>query len=111
MFSADELRWLRAAAVEAILTRRRRGEFVPVGLRSAVTRIDSLSTCVISVVGSGRNGAAPQSDWIDANEASALIGCTPRRVRQIAPQLGGRRVGRRWLFQRECVEEHANGRG
>jgi len=111
MFTPDELRWLRAAAVEAILTRRRRGEFVPTGLRSAIARIDDSLKCGISPGGNDRNAVTAQSEPIDVNQAAVMIGCTPRRVRQIAPQLGGRRVGDRWIFQREAIVEHADGRG
>lgn len=111
MIAPDELRWLRAAAAEAILTRRRRREFVPTPLQSALARIDDMLTSGIAANGNDRKDAAAQSESIDINTAAALIGLTPRRVRQLAPQLGGERVGGRWIFQRREILEHADGRG
>jgi hypothetical protein len=111
-FTAEQWRWLRAAAVEAILARRRRREFVPLALQEAVASIDAAApTCAISASGNVRNVTAPQSkSMITTSEVAALLGCSPRRVRQLAPQLGGQQLGRSWIFDRDAIGEHADGR-
>ncbi|WP_165607719.1 helix-turn-helix domain-containing protein [Mycolicibacter heraklionensis] len=73
--------------------------------------IDDVLTGAASVRGSGNEGAAKPSGYeLDSTEAAAVIGVSARRIRQIAAQLGGRRVGGRWLFERAAIEEHADGR-
>lgn len=46
-------------------------------------------------------------DEIGTLEASALLGVTPRRVRQLAAGGLGRQVGGRWLIDRTAVEAYA----
>lgn len=45
----------------------------------------------------------PLPHEITTREASVLLGLTERRVRQLAPVLGGRRVGSGWLLDRSAV--------
>ncbi|ETT28028.1 hypothetical protein RAJCM14343_2739 [Rhodococcus aetherivorans] len=49
-------------------------------------------------------------DWITSDQAAGLLGCTPRQARRLAPLLGGRLTGGRWLIDRLAVEEHRAGR-
>jgi hypothetical protein len=55
-------------------------------------------------------GESKQDDLVDTAEAAALLGITSRRVRQIAPDLGGWRCGWGYVFPRANVIEYANGR-
>lgn len=43
--------------------------------------------------------------WIDAKDAAALLGVTPRQARNRAEELGARKSGVRWLFDRDALEE------
>jgi excisionase family DNA binding protein len=47
-------------------------------------------------------------DLITTSEAADMIGCIPRRVRQLIAEgrLAGRRMGRDWLVQRASVEAY-----
>lgn len=50
---------------------------------------------------------APSSDVMDAIEAAQRLGVSVRRVQQLAPQLGGRKIGQRWVFDRDRIIEEA----
>jgi hypothetical protein len=43
-------------------------------------------------------------------EAAEALGKSHRQTRRLAPKLGGQRVGRSWLVDRQAVEEHLAGR-
>jgi hypothetical protein len=47
------------------------------------------------------------SSPLSAEQAAALLDLTPRRVRQLADQLGGRRIRGRWEFDRDNVTAEA----
>jgi len=53
------------------------------------------------------SGNAGNADIMSSDEAAYRLGITSRRVRQLAEagQLPGRRVGRRWTFTREEIDE------
>ena len=44
-------------------------------------------------------------------EAAIILGCTPRRVRQIHTDLDGELVGNQWVFRRQTVAEYADAKG
>lgn len=48
-------------------------------------------------------------ETVSTQEAANLLGRSPRTVRRLAPQLGGRRVGGVWLLDRQAVTEEAEG--
>jgi len=47
---------------------------------------------------------------VPIEEAAAELGCSKRQARRIAPELGGRIVGGRWLIDRQALTEHIEGR-
>lgn len=49
------------------------------------------------------------NEWITAAEAAPLLGCSPRQARRLAPSLGGRLAGGRWLLDPHAVREHIDG--
>lgn len=70
-----------------------------------------------AVIGNESNCCAEQLDHgeereelIGCIEAAAILGCKPRRVRQLAADLDGQHVGRAWVFKRSLVIEYADGR-
>lgn len=54
--------------------------------------------------------APGEHDDMTTDEAARLLGCTARQARRLAPVLGGRLVGGRWLLDRQAVAEHLEGR-
>ena len=55
-------------------------------------------------------GGHPETvDMISTDDAARLLGCSTRTCQRLAPQLGGRRVGRSWLLDRAAVLEHREG--
>jgi excisionase family DNA binding protein len=48
-------------------------------------------------------------DWVDVNEAAAILEVDPRQVRNLVAHglLDARKVGRMWLISEEAVEERA----
>lgn len=47
---------------------------------------------------------------VPIEQAAAELGCSKRQARRIAPELGGRIVGGRWLIDRHALNEHLEGR-
>lgn len=52
---------------------------------------------------------AGQGDYVTTDQAADLLHCSPRTARRLAPALGGRLVGGRWLLDRQAVAEHKEG--
>lgn len=107
-------RWLnvaRQAVHIAELARRRNG--LPASTDYAALLV-ALNTAV------SRNGhnvtdpepvAAPsnQPDELTVEEAAHMLHKSKRQTQRMAPRLGGRLVGGRWLLDRRAVEEHLGG--
>jgi excisionase family DNA binding protein len=53
--------------------------------------------------------AAGEPEDMTTDEAARLLGYSTRQVRRLAPALGGRLVGGRWLVDRQAVSEHKEG--
>ncbi len=53
--------------------------------------------------------AVAEHDLMTIHEAAEALGVSERTARRLAPQLGGRLVGGRWLLDRQCVAEHISG--
>ena len=49
------------------------------------------------------------ADDMTTEEAAELLGVSRRTARRLAPALGGRLVGGRWLLDRQAVTEHLEG--
>lgn len=49
------------------------------------------------------------TDFIAVSAAADLLGASERTARRLAPRLGGRKIGGRWLVDRQAVVEHAAG--
>lgn len=47
---------------------------------------------------------------IGTQEASMILGCSTRRVRDLAADLDGVKVGRDWTFRRDAVENYREGK-
>lgn len=43
-------------------------------------------------------------------DAASALHCSARQARRLAPALGGRRVGGRWVYDHQAVLEHIEGR-
>lgn len=50
-----------------------------------------------------------EPEGMTTTEAAALLGCSTRTATRLAPKLGGRLVGGRWLLDRQAVTEHKEG--
>ena len=50
-----------------------------------------------------------QSEEVTTAQAASMLDCSARTARRKAPQLGGRLVGGRWLFDRQAVADHNEG--
>jgi len=48
--------------------------------------------------------------WLSCGEAAALLGCSDRTARRLAPGLGGEKIAGCWMIDREALEEHIAGR-
>lgn len=50
------------------------------------------------------------AEYMTTDDAARLLGISPRTARRLAPGLGGRKVGGRWLVDALAVREHLDGR-
>ena len=107
----EEISWARAAVAETMIRRHRTGEPVPPQFPGLLRRFDDILTSKAgSADGTSDTDGASHFDLISTAEAAAIIGTSEEWTRRIARQLGGRRVGRRWVFRRADVIEHKLGR-
>lgn len=56
-----------------------------------------------------RTPAALHAEGMTTEQAADMLGKSTRQVRRLAPQLGGRKVGRAYLLDRAAVLEFAEG--
>jgi len=106
-------RWLavaRQAVHGANLARNRNG--LPASADYAALA-DALAEAMSRPRQCDTDTAAPQAlskpDELTVQEAMAVLGKSRRSVQRMAPRLGGRMVGGRWLLDRRAVEEHLDG--
>lgn len=98
----------RAAVAEAVVRRRQRRELVPLAMRDLLARLDGLLlTSAANGTVAGQNSA--KLELIGTTEAAQILGCCQEWVRRISTKLGGKRIGGRWVYPREAVEEHRDG--
>lgn len=50
------------------------------------------------------------ADTVTSDQAAELLGVSARTARRLAPKLGGRLIGGRWLLDRQAVAEHIEGK-
>ena len=76
-----------------------------------------LDTILSALAGSGHADSSHDdvaetgttTEFLDVAAAARLLNCSTRTARRLAPKLGGRQVGGRWLIDRLAVEEHLAG--
>lgn len=107
-------RWLavaRHALHVATLARRRNG--LPqsrdyAALAAALTAAMSRSRQCVTV-GLPDESPLMEPDELTVEEAMTLLGKSRRSVQRLAPRLGGRLIGGRWVLDRRAVDEHLDG--
>ncbi|AXY51706.1 hypothetical protein KI427_10280 [Rhodococcus ruber] len=107
LLRGDAVETLRFAVRAAVAGRRRNGLRVP----------PDLAALAAAVSGAGRSDTIPEDvpndeerQWITIKEAAQMLECSDRQTRRLAPGLGGRLTGGRWLLDRHAVTEHLEGR-
>ncbi len=76
--------------------------------------LDDLAAAVTALTSATGQSDMPDAsggdtDYVDIETAAGLLGCSTRQARRLAPRLGGRLVGGRWLVDRLAVAEHIEG--
>lgn len=107
-------RWLavvRQAVFAANVARRRNG--LP-DSRDYAAVLGSIAAAMSpvghNVVDSGVVAAVSiPPEELTVEEAAGMLARSHRQVQRMAPKLGGRRIGGRWLLDRRAVEEHVEG--
>jgi hypothetical protein len=76
-----------------------------------------VAAAIVSRTGQTDTAATPISDdlpceipTIPIRDAAALLGYSPRQTRRLAPKLGGRMIGGRWLLDQHAITEHLEGK-
>jgi hypothetical protein len=109
--AGDDLHAAYYCAAEVTRSRRRTGQPIPVWLRWHYDRLDTAFR--MSDLGQESDcdtGQLDQDKLITAREVGAILGCSKRQAQRLAPGLGGRIVGARWLLSQNAVLEHAKGK-
>lgn len=82
-------------------------------IRNGLPPLPGLDRLRAVLTAPGHPDAVPDApcdpETVTTREAAALLGCSERTVRRLAPLLGGRNVGGRWLLDRAAVHEHRAG--
>ncbi len=82
--------------------------------RNGLPRVAALDALAAAVAAPGQpdspNDPVGEADDVTTEQAAEMLGVSLRTVRRLAPGLGGRLVGGRWLLDRQAVTEHINGR-
>lgn len=78
-----------------------------------VAAVDALAALVEPVTDPGHpdsgEGPTVEPEGMTTHDAAALLGVSDRTARRLAPALGGRRIGGRWLVDRQAVAQHLEG--
>jgi hypothetical protein len=86
---------------------RERWRGVPIGADVSVWLADLEELAGRAPLSAERGGPVR---WVTVADAVTLLGLSPRQVTAMAPKLGGRKVGRRWLLDEAEVLEEAEAR-
>ena len=86
-----------------------------VGTFSAIAQV--LAAALVSGSGQSDMGTDAEMEHVRLRQesvsiqaAAAMLELSPRQVRRLAPKLGGRIVGGRWLLDRIAITEHLHGK-
>jgi hypothetical protein len=110
ILSGTEVRAAYYATAELVRRRRRTGEPIPDVVRRFFDRLDGIVREEGDAAAAPEQFASRAGDGIGAEEAAAILGVSGRRVRRIATDLDGTRIGAVWVFSRATVEEYAAAR-
>ncbi|MGS2805957.1 hypothetical protein [Nocardia sp. MW-W600-9] len=91
---------------------RRAGRAIPERLRTHLRALEALLESEDGPPAPPIRGSWEPSGLtlLTAEQASAALDVTPRQARRLGHRIGGRRIGGRWLFDRDAVTEHRDGR-
>lgn len=94
-------------AVSALRAVRRalnlRGE-TSVAFDHALAALDNELTLVIAACGTPKPPAR-EADWVPISIAAKTLGLGRRRMRDLAPGIGGVKIGRDWMVPRDSLPE------
>jgi hypothetical protein len=113
---ADDIRAAYYCAAAVIRSRQRTGAPIPDWLRRHFDQLDTeIRASSMSRSGHQFNDAVRElasglTSPIGADEAAQILGISKRQAQRLAADLGARLVGGRWLFERDVVDDYAEGR-
>ena len=114
-FTDHEFDLVRYAIRDVIARRRLFGHQLPAGMEDLDKRLQRER--LVSDLGNETHTKIGQleqedvEDVIDTIEAASILSITPRRVRQLAADLEGRRCSWGYIFNRQVVIDYANSKG
>lgn len=100
-----------STTLRAILTqiRVRQRNGLPTSGELAQIREVLMSVAGHSDLGETPSGASSVAPDVGIEEAAKMLGTSERHARRLAPRLGGKRIGGRWLLDRDAIIEHTKG--
>jgi hypothetical protein len=114
ILTGETLGVARQALLVAQLSRRRNGlpESAPytdllAAIGAALSATGQTDTVLPAELSCSATELNP--DDLSTEEAATMLNCTPRQARRLAPKLGGRKIGGRWLLDRHAIAEHLAG--
>ena len=66
--------------------------------------LESFNTATTAAIGSPESPAR-EDGWVTTAEAAERLHCSERWARDLAPRIGGRKVGGRWLIPKASLPE------
>ena len=112
VITGDMLDATRSAILIATRARKLNGYHIPAGYRDLVAAIEQASR-----IGHVDVRTEPvlrqlphEPPTVPITEAATRLGLSKRQIRRRAAQLGGRKIGGRWLLDEHAIREHIEGR-
>lgn len=103
----DDVRAAVAVASMLLDSWRLRGVPLPAWLVRHHQRMLTMSACGHESDSDGAQSS--HANPLDTQAVAVMLNMSPRQIRRCAAELGGRKVGRDWIFDVSVVREHLEG--
>ncbi|GFG98133.1 hypothetical protein [Mycobacterium timonense] len=106
-FTAAEVELLHRVVRHVVFGRRLSNRPYPRGLDALLVKlggfVDETKSCAMQ----SHSPPSSEEELIDANEAAAILDCSPQWVGRIRDRLGVREIGSQRVFPRQTVVQYA----
>lgn len=109
VISGSMLTTLRQVVLIAARTRQRSGLPLSAHHHALLDAVATATGQPDTTSGHDRDPWVHEAPTVTVAEAASRLGVSERTARRMAPRLGGRRIGGRWLLDTQAITEHLEG--